>query len=290
MLKDPETKLPVVGCANYKGGVGKTTLAVHFATWCWRQGLKVLFIDTDQQGSATCMFGIDPTSLSGKDATLEAFWSESKDFKDVIYNTHLDGLDIVPANVELAHVEITIVMEMMNRESREERMAMFDKLSNGIDTVKDKYDIVILDCPPSLGLLTNIVMLNMTHCFLPVRPSFLDFASTMDYLIKLGELTEKLAPNFEYESIKLVASDYNATSKEHQGMFEMMTESFENLIYPTPILRSDSITKASSELKSVYEYEDSVKATQKRSLDNLDILFEAMLSDIEKSYSKEPLL
>ena len=131
----------VMAVANQKGGVGKTTTSINLSASLAYMGKKTLLIDNDPQGNATSGLGIDKwtVEMSVYDAIINDI-----DIKETILPTMMDNLYICPSNIQLAGAEIELVSQM-TRENR---------LKNAIATIKDQYDYIIIDCPPSLGLLT----------------------------------------------------------------------------------------------------------------------------------------
>ena len=130
----------VISIANQKGGVGKTTTAVNFSTILAKRGKKVLLIDTDPQGNATSGLGIE------KDVKFSVYDVIINDveIENTVVQSMVKNLDVCPSNINLAGAEVELV-SMMSREQR---------LKEKIDSQKDKYDYIIIDCPPSLGLIT----------------------------------------------------------------------------------------------------------------------------------------
>ena len=130
----------VISIANQKGGVGKTTTAVNLSTILAKRGKKVLLIDTDPQGNATSGLGIDKNvNFSVYDVIIN-----DVEIENTIIQTIVKNLDVCPSNINLAGAEVELV-SMVSREHR---------LKEKIDKQKDKYDFIIIDCPPSLGLIT----------------------------------------------------------------------------------------------------------------------------------------
>ena len=145
----------IVSVANQKGGVGKTTTTVNLSTILAKRGKKVLLIDTDPQGNATSGLGIEKESdLSTYDLLITDVAAE-----DIIQETGIKNLYISPSNMNLAGAEVQLV-SMMSREQR-----MKEKL----DVIKDKFDFILIDCPPSLGLITLNAFTASDSVLIPVQ-------------------------------------------------------------------------------------------------------------------------
>ena len=146
----------IVAVANQKGGVGKTTTAVNLGACLAEQGKKVLLVDGDPQGNATSGVGIDKADV---DECIYNVIVEDMEAKNVVRSTAVGNLSIIPATIQLAGAEIELVSTI----SREVR------LKRALETVKDHFDYVIIDCPPSLGLLTLNALTAADSVLIPVQ-------------------------------------------------------------------------------------------------------------------------
>ena len=145
----------VISIANQKGGVGKTTTAVNLSTILAKKGKKVLMIDTDPQGNGTSGLGIDKNvNFSVYDVIIN-----DVEIENTVQTTMVKNLDVCPSNINLAGAEVELV-SMMSREYR---------LKEKVDSQKDKYDYIIIDCPPSLGLITLNAFTASDSVLIPVQ-------------------------------------------------------------------------------------------------------------------------
>ena len=161
----------IVSIANQKGGVGKTTTAVNLSTIIAKKGKKVLLIDADPQGNATSGLGIE------KDVELSTYdiLVNDTNFNETIKQTSIKNLDLCPSNISLAGAEVELV-SMMSREQR---------LKEKIEEIKDNYDYVFIDCPPSLGLVTLNSFTASNSVLIPVQCEYFALEGLGQLLIKL---------------------------------------------------------------------------------------------------------
>ena len=145
---------------NQKGGVGKTTTNINLAACLAIKGKKVLVLDIDPQGNTTSGLGISKRGL--ENTMYEVLITDSYDPKNAVRHTVVEGLDIIPASVELAGAEV----EMVQLEGREKR------LKRALDTIRDGYDYIFIDCPPSLGLLTINSLTAVDSVLIPIQCEF----------------------------------------------------------------------------------------------------------------------
>ena len=220
----------IVSVANQKGGVGKTTTAVNLSTLLAKKGKKILLIDTDPQGNATSGLGIEKNvELS----TYDLLITDAK-AKDVIQDTPIKNLDISPSNINLAGAEVQLV-SMMSREQR-----MKEKL----EEVKDEYDYIIIDCPPSLGLITLNAFTASDSVLIPVQCEYFALEG-LGQLLNTVELVRKhLNKNLYIEGALLTMYDIR-TNLANQVVREVK-KFFQNKVYKTVIPRNVRVSEAPS--------------------------------------------
>ena len=220
----------IVSVANQKGGVGKTTTAVNLSTLLAKKGKKVLLIDTDPQGNATSGLGIDKNvELSTYDLLISDVPAE-----DIIQDTPIKKLDICPSNINLAGAEVQLV-SMMSREQR---------MKEKIDVIKSIYDYIIIDCPPSLGLITLNAFTASDSVLIPVQCEYFALEG-LGQLLNTVELVRKhLNKNLYIEGALLTMYDIR-TNLANQVVREVK-KFFQNKVYKTVIPRNVRVSEAPS--------------------------------------------
>jgi chromosome partitioning protein len=220
----------IISVANQKGGVGKTTTTVNLSTILAKKGKKVLLIDTDPQGNATSGLGIDKESdLSTYDLLITDVAAE-----DIIQETAIKNLYITPSNMNLAGAEVQLV-SMMSREQR-----MKEKL----DAIKNQFDYILIDCPPSLGLITLNAFTASDSVLIPVQCEYYALEG-LGQLLNTVELVRKhLNKNLYVEGALLTMYDIR-TNLANQVVREVK-KFFQNKVYKTVIPRNVRVSEAPS--------------------------------------------
>ena len=220
----------IISVANQKGGVGKTTTTVNLSTILARRGKKVLLIDTDPQGNATSGLGMDKeVEFSTYDLLITDILPE-----DIIQETPIKNLYISPSNMNLAGAEVQLV-SMMSREQR-----MKEKL----DSIKDRFDFILIDCPPSLGLITLNAFTASDSVLIPVQCEYYALEG-LGQLLNTVELVKKhLNKNLYVEGALLTMYDIR-TNLANQVVKEVK-RFFQNKVYRTVIPRNVKVSEAPS--------------------------------------------
>ena len=231
----------IMAIANQKGGVAKTTTAVNLAACMAAAGKKILLVDIDPQGNASSGLGIDKESLEHciYDVLINNLPVES-----ITQNTDIEGLQVVPATIQLAGAEIELVTAI----SREV------KLKKALNTVKGNYDYLIIDCPPSLGLLTLNALTAADSIIIPIQCEYYALEG-LGQLMNTVELVRKhLNTNLEIEGVLLTMFDAR-TNLSIQVVDEVKNH-FKNKVYATIIPRNVRLSEAPSHGKPIILYDN----------------------------------
>jgi len=220
----------VISIANQKGGVGKTTTAVNLSTILAKKGKKVLMIDTDPQGNATSGLGID------KDVNFSVYDVIINDveIENTLQQTMVKNLEVCPSNINLAGAEVELV-SMMSREQR---------LKEKIDNQKDNYDYIIIDCPPSLGLITLNAFTASDSVLIPVQCEYYALEGLGQLINTINLVKKHLNKELKIEGALLTMFDIR-TNLSNQVVKEV-NKYFENKVYKTVIPRNVRLSEAPS--------------------------------------------
>ncbi|MFC5342932.1 AAA family ATPase (plasmid) [Brevundimonas staleyi] len=282
----PGDPCSVLAVQNFKGGVGKSTLSVHLAQYLAIQGYRVCLIDCDSQGSATTLFGYVPDLDLGEEDTLYPFLrhDEMRSLDYALKDTHFDGLKLIPANLRLFQSEYELAARMARGSGR-----LLDRLAQGIASISDQFDVVILDPPPALGAISLSVLRAANALVVPVPPTVMDFSSTAAFLNMLDEtLTElasyDLAPELNF--IRIVASKVDEGKSMQKELLALMRQVFGLAMIRTPFKDSAEIDNVTARLMTVYEVDNPMtsKAVRDRCLTYLNGVNEEILVDIRSTW------
>lgn len=221
----------IIAIANQKGGVGKTTTTINLSACLSESGQKVLTIDLDPQGNTTSGIGLEKSEL--KDTVYELLLDECT-IKSCIYKTQIDGLDIIPANVNLSGAEI----ELLGINDREYL------LKNAIDYIRDDYDFIIIDCPPALNMLTLNAMTTANSILVPIQCEYYALEGLSQLIHTIDLVQERLNPKMIIEGV--VFTMYDARTNLSMQVVENVKENLNTTIYKTIIPRNVKLAEAPS--------------------------------------------
>ena len=268
----PDDPCSVIAVQNFKGGVGKSTVAVHLAQYLAIRGYRVALIDCDSQASATMLFGYVPDLDLSEEETLYPFLrqEEMKSLDYALRKTHFDGLELIPANLRLFQSEYELAARMARGNG-----ALLDRLAQGIASIADRFDVVVLDPPPALGAISLSVLRAANALVIPVPPTVMDFSSTAAFLAMLDETIQELgerglAPQLSF--LRFLASKVDENKSMQRELMSLMRHLYGTAMIRTPLKDSAEIDNATARLMTVYELEGPMtsRAVRERCLAYLD--------------------
>mgnify|MGYP002710257763 CR=1 FL=1 len=236
----------VISVANQKGGVGKTTTAVNLSALLAKKGKKVLLIDTDPQGNATSGVGVEKTvSFSVYDVLVD-----DVEIENTIQMTELQNLEVCPSNINVAGAEVQLV----SKESREY------KLKEKIDKIKDQYDYIIIDCPPSLGLVTLNAFTASDSVLIPVQCEYYALEGLGQLINTINIVKKRLNKDLTIEGALLTM--YDARTNLSSQVAKEVKNYFEDRVYKTVIPRNVKLSEAPSYGMPICMYDSRSKGSR----------------------------
>ena len=230
----------VIAIANQKGGVGKTTTAVNLSASIGVLEKKTLLIDMDPQGNSTSGFGINPYQV---ESSIYDCLINARPLKDVLLQTEISYLKVAPSNIDLTGAEIELVPQM----------AREYKLKEAISPLKDEYQYIFVDCPPSLGLLTLNTLAAADSILIPIQCEYYALEGVTKLLNTIDLVKKNLNPNLEIEGVVLTMYDSRTTLS--QQVKEEILKHFKEKVYNTFIPRNVRLSEAPSYGKPVILYD-----------------------------------
>ncbi|KNF07286.1 sporulation initiation inhibitor protein Soj [Gottschalkia purinilytica] len=237
----------LIAIFNQKGGVGKTTTNVNLSSCVARKGKKVLVIDIDPQGNTTSGFGIDKKEVP---VSIYNVLIDGEDIKNAIIETNVENLHLISSNVELAGAEI----ELTGKKNRE------TILKKAIESIKDDYEYIFIDCPPSLGLLTINTLVAVDSVIIPIQCEYYALEGVSQLMDTIKLIKSSLNPSLEIEGV--VLSMFDGRTNLSIQVVDEVKKYFRGKVYTTIIPRNIRLAEAPSFGVPVIDYDPKSKGAE----------------------------
>jgi len=230
----------VISMANQKGGVGKTTSTINLGAAMAELGSRVLLVDFDPQGAATVGVGLNPNELDV--SVYNLLLDPSVTASGVIQKSPKAGVDVLPANIDLAAAEVVLVSEVAREQA----------LQRGLSTVQDEYDYILIDCPPSLGLLTVNALTASDRVIIPMECEFFALRGMALLIDTIEKVKERLNPQLKVQGI--LATMYDSRTIHSREVLERVKDAFGDTLFKTQITRTIRFAEAPVAGESILTY------------------------------------
>jgi chromosome partitioning protein len=229
----------IIVIANQKGGVGKTTTAINLSAACALKGKRVLLIDLDPQGNSSLSF-VEPQTVDG--SAFELFTEPHEPFSNFIYPTKVEKLDIVPSKISLAKLEAKLVGDFD---------AIF-RLRDRIEEIRSSYDLIFIDTPPTLGLITVNALVAATRVLIPIQSSYFALEGTDDLLETIEKVRSRANPDLEIIGVLVTLFDKRTSlSKDVEAHIRQV---FGAKTFKTLISRSVRLEESPAHKETIFTF------------------------------------
>lgn len=229
----------IIVIANQKGGVGKTTTAINLSAACALMGKKVLLIDLDPQGNSSLSF-VEPQTVDG--SAFELFTEPHEPFSNFIYPTKVEKLDIVPSKISLAKLEAKLVGDFD---------AIF-RLRDRIEEIRSRYDLIFIDTPPTLGLITVNALVAATRVLIPIQSSYFALEGTDDLLETIEKVRSR--PNPDLEIIGVLVTLFDKRTSLSKDVEAHIRQVFGTKTFKTLISRSVRLEESPAHKETIFTF------------------------------------
>lgn len=247
----------IIAIVNQKGGVGKTTTSINLSASLGMLGKKVLIVDLDPQGNATTGVGVDKRSMGG---SIYEVLTMKMAVNDAIVKTKSANLSILPAYLNLAGVEMELIELERKSKDSDIKFNRVVRLKEELAKVQDEFDYIVIDCPPSLGILTTNALAAANSVLIPVQCEYYALEGIMQLINTIMLAQRKVNPNLDIEGVLLTMLSVNTNLGLE--VISSIKEFFKERVYDTIIPRLIKLAEAPSHGKTILDYDPRGKGTK----------------------------
>ncbi len=282
--------LQIIGVMNFKGGSGKTTTSAHLAQRLALLGYRVLAIDLDPQASLTALHGVQPEYdlLDGGTLYDAIRYDDPCPITDVIRPTYIPNLDLIPGNLELMEFEHDTPRALAQGNAG----LFFFRVREALSQVDDRYDVVVIDCPPQLGFLTMSALSAATGVLVTIHPEMLDVMSMSQFLRMTADLMDVIAESgadMSHDWMRYLLTRYEPTDAPQNRITAFLRTMYGDKVLNAPMLKSTAISDAGLTKQTLYEVERSAftRSTFDRAIESVNAVNDEISALIQKTWGRE---
>lgn len=281
------SKALTIAVSNLKGGVGKTETAVDLGKKIAIEGLRVLLLDFDAQGTATLISSgfIPDLELRYEDTITNILLSDPDSIHKVIMKTHFDGFHIIPANLAIQDCDLLLTNEKENNQDR--LGSPFSRLTTALEKIKNYYDVILIDCGPNLGALTLNAIVACDGIIIPLPPNMNDYSSFIMFTATLRNMFRELDGK-KLDYLRILISKHS-NSNEALQMENMMREQLGRYILTNHMCETIEVAKAANEIGTIYDVTRprGSREAYRRALQHLDDVNMEIINNFKDIWSKQ---